>query len=55
MHASENKKCSSDACFTLYSYLVNVVKQDHMFQLEHGEPPRKIVQPQYYMALVLAD
>jgi hypothetical protein len=22
---------------------------------EHGEPPRKIVQPQYYMARVLAD
>jgi hypothetical protein len=24
-------------------------------ELEHGEPPRKTVQPQYYMALVLAN
>ena len=30
------------------------IYENYMIELEHGELPKKTVQPQYYMALVLA-
>ena len=41
-------------CFTSCSLWLNVVNQHYVIKLEHGEPPKKTVQPQYHMALVLA-
>jgi hypothetical protein len=45
----------------LYLFLLHVLKYLYgdnykiIALLEYGEPPRKTVQPQYYMALVLAN
>jgi hypothetical protein len=39
---------------SMFMLLVMLITRLYV-QSEHGEPPRKTVQPQYYMALVLAN